>query len=200
MGESLWPGLLSWIVLYCSDYYMTLTCARMYQSGVNTTIVFQGSYELTPQFQKDIDSLRRISPRFIALLLYTTGLLALSWYVTVSFELEPDLYLFLSGALVLLELAIHVRHFRNFYLFRLASKSEGIHGRIEYERFVSLRASALELASFAGIYLIIALVTRSEFVFGGAVMTLATAWKHRKLAQKHAKTAVTTGDSAALPT
>jgi hypothetical protein len=60
--ESLWPGLAFWAVLYISDYYLTLTCARLYQRGVREKIEFEGSYEITPYFQADIDSLRAISP------------------------------------------------------------------------------------------------------------------------------------------
>src|SRR6266567_8413959 len=61
---SLWPGLAVWIALYISDYSFTLKCARMYQGTVRDKIAFEGSYELTPIFQADIDSLRVISPRF----------------------------------------------------------------------------------------------------------------------------------------
>ena len=57
----LWVGLVLWIVLYCSDYMMTLICARMWRSGADKHLVFE-VFELTPYYQKDIAALRRISP------------------------------------------------------------------------------------------------------------------------------------------
>ena len=60
-----WPGILCWAALFISDMHLTVTCARMYQAGVRDHIVFEGSYELTPYHQADIDALRRFSPRFL---------------------------------------------------------------------------------------------------------------------------------------
>ena len=67
--QNLWPWLAIWVVLYISDYTLTLTCARLYQRGVRDKIAFEGSFEITPYYQRDIDSLRLISPRFILALL-----------------------------------------------------------------------------------------------------------------------------------
>ena len=72
-----WPGLSIWVVLFISDYTMTLLCARMYQAGVNEKLVFEGSYEITPFFQKDIDSLRVVSPHFLMALVFNALLIRL---------------------------------------------------------------------------------------------------------------------------
>ena len=56
-----WAGPLLWVVLYSSDYYLTIACARMYQA--QNVIVFEGSYEITPAFQSDVNALRLLSPR-----------------------------------------------------------------------------------------------------------------------------------------
>ena len=71
--DSSWLGPLLWVAVYISDYLMTLTCARMYQA--QQTIVFEGSYEITPLFQADVNALRRVSPRFVIALLVSTGYL-----------------------------------------------------------------------------------------------------------------------------
>jgi hypothetical protein len=60
--DNLWSGLAVWTALYASDYSLTLACARMYRHGVGEKIVFEGSYELTPYFQPDIDALKRSIP------------------------------------------------------------------------------------------------------------------------------------------
>src|SRR5947207_12636171 len=67
--QNLWAGLSVWILLFVSDYTLTLICARLYQKSVREKIVFEGSYELTPYFQRDIDALRAVSPRFVWALL-----------------------------------------------------------------------------------------------------------------------------------
>ena len=112
---SLWPGLAVWSVLYVSDYYLTLTCARLYQDGAREKIAFEGSYEITPYFQPDIDSLRMLSGRFVAALLWSGALLAATrWF---SEQSTSTLYQAVLGAMLLLELTIHIRHFRNLFLF-----------------------------------------------------------------------------------
>ena len=55
----LWPGLFVWSVLYVSDYALTLTCARLYRAGVSNKIAFEGSFEINPYFQADIDLLKK---------------------------------------------------------------------------------------------------------------------------------------------
>jgi hypothetical protein len=124
--DSMWPGLLVWVVLYTSDYLLTLAGARLYHAGVRETIVFQGSYELTPYYQDDVDSLRVFSPRFVLALAVTTLLLGVIWQLSLGVISYPPAYLVGFGGLVLLELAIHVRHVRNLFLFRAVLARAGV--------------------------------------------------------------------------
>jgi hypothetical protein len=180
--RSLWPGLLVWIVLYVSDYALTITAARLYRKGVNEKIVFEGSYEITPYFQKDIDSLRLISPRFLVALLWIAGLLTFSWLFFA--RSQPELYEFMLGLMILVQLSIHTRHLRNLFLFRAITKTSGITGRIEYSRALMLRMSSTESLIFSGMFLILFAFTQSWFILGGAVGCLSLAAKHFRLARK----------------
>ena len=180
--DSLWPGLTFWSILYISDYYLTLACARLYRAGVQEKIVLQGSYEITPYFQSDIDSLRSLSPRFLAAFLWTTALLSAVWWL--SLQSTPVMYQVVLGAMLSLESAIHIRHFRNLFLFRESSDPAAVRGRIEYSRTLMLRMSAVELLAFSGLFGLALVFTQSWFVFGGAVSCLVTASKHLKLARK----------------
>lgn len=174
----LWPGLTAWIVLYVSDYVLTVVCARLYRKDAGEHIVFEGSFELTPQFQADIDALRWISPKFLTALTVSTGMLALIWWQ--SSISGSAIYLFVLGATVLLELAVHMRHFRNVYQFRTCFGRDGIRGRLEYPREVTLRLSAFELLEFAVLFFIVSFVTGSVLFVGGAASCLAQAVKHRR--------------------
>lgn len=177
-----WIGIPVWALLYISDYTLTLICARMYQDGVRDKIAFEGSYELTPYFQRDIDSLRVISPKFVAALVTTSILLIILWWLAQLFT--PSLFLFPLGAVICSQLCIHTRHIRNFFLFK-ATPTDAVRGRIEYSRPLSLRASSVEMLSFSALFLILYFFTGSWFILGGVMSLLSIAAKHSKLARTY---------------
>jgi hypothetical protein len=183
LSESLWPGLLLWTSLYVADYGLTLHCARMYRAGVRNVFVHEGSLELTPYFQKDVDSLRIVSPRFILALVWGVAILSvLCWLSSRSLVLR-EAYLFVLGSMVLVELAVHIRHARNISLFR-AVLADAIRGRLEYGRAATLRTSATEIVAFAAAYLVIFFATWSWFCLGGSFGCASLAWKHARLSRK----------------
>jgi hypothetical protein len=188
--EHAWPGMLVWGLLYVSDYALTIVCARLY--GRQETIVFQGSYEITPFYQRDIDSLRVVSPRFIFMLLLTLAALGFLWILNESSP-APELWQFVLGALVGVQLAVHMRHLRNLVLFRSINRTELVRGHIEYGRSVILRASSWECFAFSGFFLTLFAFTRSWFILGGAVACFSLGLKHGRLAGRlHANLARTT--------
>jgi len=177
-----WIGIPLWALLYISDYALTLICARMYLNGVRDKIAFEGSYELTPYFQRDIDSLRVVSPKFVAALATTSILLIILWWLAQLST--PSLFLFPLGAVICSQLCIHIRHIRNFFMFKAAS-TDNVRGRIEYSRPLSLRASSVEMLSFSGLFLILYIFTGSWFILGGVLSLLSVAAKHSKLARHY---------------
>ncbi len=182
LRENLWLGLVLWILLYSSDYFLTILGARLYLSGVNERIVYEGSYELTPYYQRDIDALRLLSPRFLRALLVSLASLSLVWWLTRQSD-TPELYSLLLGAMVMLEIAVHKRHFQNIFMFRAITKPGAAKGRIEFSRSLTLRQSAVELFVMAAVFLLLAGLTRSWFVLGGALTCSSTAAKHLQLAR-----------------
>jgi len=176
---SSWLGPLLWAAVYISDYRMTLTCARMYQA--QQAIVFEGSYEITPLFQADVNALRRLSPRFVIALVAGTACLAVMQHTSFNSG-SSTLYAGALGALLLLQSAVHLRHFRNWFLFR---NIKAVQGRVFYPRGLMLQASAIELLGFAVLYLTLFLLTASIFILGGAMACGALAFNHYRLAQRH---------------
>ena len=181
-----WPGLFVWVALFISDYTMTLICARMYQAGVKEKLVFDGSYEITPFFQKDIDSLKRLSPRFFLALEFNGLVMSIVWWCSKETEI-PELYHFMLGAIISIQLALHTRHWRNFRLFRAMLRDEGIRGRIEYSRATMLKLSSSEGLVFAAFFSILFIFTKSWFILGGTFGCLSLAFKHWRLARKQAR-------------
>jgi hypothetical protein len=184
LTSEFWPGIALWALLYVSDYAFTIACARMYRAGVREVLVFEGSFELTPFFQKDVDALRTVSPRFILALLWGIAMFGLLWWL--SRDVWPEAYVFALGAVVLVQLAVHARHVRNFVLFRRTLAGQGVRGRVEYPRRLMLQLSALELVCFAVIFFAAFLATWSSFLLGGTVGCLVNAGKHARWAGKQA--------------
>src|SRR5262249_52729596 len=182
MGTNLWAGLLLWTLLYCSDYYLTLACARMYRDRIREMIAFEGSYEITPYYQQDIDALRKLSPRFVRALALSLILLSLLWWCSMLLR-ERALYLFLLGGLILVQVPTHARHLKNLFFFRDLIRTGGVRGRIEYPRPVTLRLSATEFLIWTALFTGLFLITREWFVLGGAAQCAVVAFKHRRLAE-----------------
>jgi hypothetical protein len=177
-----WAGIVAWTILYISDMTMTMSCARLYRQGAGEKIVFEGSFELNPLFQRDVDSLRWMSKRFLWMLLLTDFLLALVWWLDRQSSIY--MYPFLLGSAICLQLAIHVRHLRNLFLFRAIEGSDAARGRIEYSRPLILRMSSVEFLAFAGLFGLLFVFTGSWFVMGGAFACFLTAGKHWWLARR----------------
>lgn len=191
--SNIWFVLSLWIVVYSSDYYLTLYCATLYHTHLKKYIVFEGSFELTPYFQQDVDTLRRISPRFIRALILSLLLIGLLWLLTVQLLPLSDLFSFATGGLLLREAAVHLRHGRNLALMRLTRTGGGLTGKVTYTRWLLLKLSALELWSLAGLFLLIALAWESWFFLGGGVFCFFTGLQHWRLASKVGMVAVQQG-------
>src|SRR5215472_3835414 len=173
--------MIVWSLFYISDYALTIRCARLYRQ--QETVIFEGSYDITPLFQKDVDSLRAVSPRFVFMLLLALSMLWFLWILNENSP-APELYQFMLGALIGVQLAVHIRHLRNLVLFRAINHSDWVRGRIEYGRMGMLRASSWECFAFFCFFLILFAFTRSWFVLGGAIGCFALFVKHRRLASK----------------
>lgn len=187
--SSPWPGTIAWVLIYISDFVLTVTCARLYRHKVASKIVFEGSFELNPVFQRDVDSLKFVSPRFLSALVLTSTLTGVYW--TLTMPEYPALYTFVLGAGIALELAIHVRHLGNLYFFGSALTAEQLHGRIEYARPLLLLKSSVNILGFAILFAVVFAFTGNWFTAGGMVscfLLSAKQWylAHRAAAQRAA--------------
>jgi len=177
-----WPGVILWIILYISDYYLTLYSARGFREIGH--FQFEGSFELTPQYQKDIDALKPVSRLHLTLLILYSTLIIFIWWITQYFFYLQWAYLLYLGMFLLLEVAVHIRHLRNVSLIREIRKNGGVEGQIRYQKWFTYKLSALEFYVLSGLFLIIAALTYSLFFLGGAIMCFGTGFKHSRLAKK----------------
>ena len=178
--ESIWAGPLLWMSLYISDYYLTIACARLYRA--QDKVVFEGSYEITPFYQADVNALRRVSPRFVLVLLSSTAYLFLVRVIAGPGSGLIGLYELALGAMILTEATVHMRHLRNWFLF--SKVVSHLKGRMEYPRGIMLRNSAFEVLVVAALYVSLFLVTANLFLLGGAIACCALSFKHYRLATR----------------
>ena len=99
--NNLWLAIPAWIAIYVLDYQLTITSARLYQAGAKDYLGIEGSVELTPQYQKDVDAVRRFSPRVLRNVILYSALLAIMWVLSVWFVETPETFAGFLGALLL---------------------------------------------------------------------------------------------------
>ena len=105
---NVWVTLLIWVVLYISDYTLTLMGARL-RAAQMTNISTSGSYELNTYFVKDIDKQVIVSPRFIFALIWSSFVLGIFWVLGRVGGFESAAFETVLGGFVLMELTIHIR-------------------------------------------------------------------------------------------
>jgi len=182
LATSPWPGVILWIILYTSDYYLTVYSAR----GLKEIGHFQteGSFELTPQFQKDIDALKPVSKLHVTLLFIYSLLILGLWWLFDTLFFYPWLYRLYLGMFLLIEVAVHIRHLRNVFIVREVRKNGGVDGQVTYRKWFSYKLSAFELYLFGALFLMVAAMAYSPFFLGGAIMCVGTGFKHSRMAKK----------------
>ena len=180
-----WPLLLIWGLAYLADYYGTIYVARLMRGTLQEYIQFEGSLELTPVFQKDVNALRWFSPSFLWRWLLSFPLLALLWWLWTDLGL-PQIFYLTIGGLLLRQAAILLRHGRNFALAYLCRTAGSLRGHLEYSRWLSLRLSAAELFGFGALFGLTAIAMESWFFLGGALMCALTGYKHWTYSRKQA--------------
>jgi hypothetical protein len=179
------PALVIVVGLFVSDSLLTIACARLYQQGAKAYVKFEGSYEITPYHQQDVDALRALSPRFWRAVGGLAFIVTALWWLCTATFFYPEPFMLAMGAIVLIQLTVHIRHLRNYALFRALLAGGAARGAIEYARPAMLQHSALECFLFAGLYLVIFLVTSSWFVLGGVLSCTSTGVFHARLAREH---------------
>lgn len=172
-----WPGLILWTLVYFSDYAMTIASARKYRS--NPHLEFEGSYELTPQFEKDVDALKPISTRHLLFLLLTNLILLVLWWLFSLLGAARGFSLIL-GMFLLMEVGVHFRHYRTYHSLSLNESKGGLEGKISYRRWFLFSTSAFEFICFSALFLLTAVLTNSLFFLGGSIACLSLAINHHR--------------------
>lgn len=182
-GELGWV-LLAWTIVYIADYVSTIVTARLYLQGAHEHIIFEGSMELTPAFQNDVNRQRWVSPRFVAAWGASVIGLGAIWWLSVGLLEWVQPMQFVVGALLLREGAILLRHARNWLIYRRAHMAREMEGSLRYSRPLMLYMSGGELLSFAIFFTSLSLALASWFFAGGAVGCAVVGWQHLRMSRQ----------------
>jgi hypothetical protein len=171
--NNIWLALALWAGLYCLDFIFTMTAARFYRDGAKEHFVFPGGIELNPFFRDDVAKINTFSFRFFLMLFFSSGLLLIIYELDV-----PEAFAIVWGMLVGMELANHCRHIRNLVVFSYARRSAGITGKIQYERWLSLRLSSVDLFCFGLLFSFLFLFWGNLVGLGAALGCLSLSLRH----------------------
>ena len=185
--QKLWIVLPVWLALYVSDYYLTILGASYIKAGACEHFVFKGSYELTPVFQADINSLRLFSPKFTCYVFVSSVIIVILWFVSRAYPQFTFYQQIFVGGIILQEVAVLVRHIKNISLFHFAKNHRGISGQICYEKWLSYKISGIEFLSFACVYLVVFILTGSISFLGGSAFTASSGLQHLETCRKEIK-------------
>ncbi|MCJ7824575.1 MAG: hypothetical protein MUP44_06715 [Anaerolineales bacterium] len=180
--------LIFWVGIYSLDNALTIwTVQALRQHPFAGTITFEGSLELNPIFEAEVEQTRRFGPRFRLMLIASSIYLALVWYFS-NFVLGSDgLSSFDFGALFLLEAAVIIRHLQNVAIVRAANDGFSLQGTLHTPRPVSLRMSAAYFFGFASLFLVLGILTRSWFILGGFFACVIQSFRNSRQARAAAK-------------
>ena len=194
------------VAIFFTDYSLTHLGARA-SERVRDRWSVEGSYEMNPSWERQIDSGRWFGwrvvavPALLAIALVAVRVLAEGegyWMVPGSFGLA-------AGTMLLLQAPVLMVHGANLLSFHDLADPTAIEGGIRYSRWYIYRQAALLIGAWGFLWLLLWLPSQQLFFLGGAASCLGFAYRMARLgtAARRARTSVSSipaADSAAETT
>jgi hypothetical protein len=180
-----WAAVAILVVVGCffADYTLTHLGARA-AGRVRDRWRIEGSYEMNPTWERQIDSGRWFGwrvflvPAALALMLATIRVLA----GLLDVYADPAYFGFAVGAMLLIQAPILVLHALNLETFRLLAEPDAAQGSIVYRRWFGYRQSVVYLVGFAVLWLALWLPSQQAFFLGGVASCAIFARRFAQLA------------------
>jgi hypothetical protein len=132
----------------------------------------EGSYELNPTWQSEIDAGRRFTWRMVGVAVALAALLLAMRYVVELGELDAAIFAVAAGAVLLLQAPTIMVHANNLQTFRDLADPTAITGSVRFSRWLVLRQAAWYLVRFAALWLVLWVPSQQAFFLGGALSCL----------------------------
>lgn len=177
--SSLWLAVAVGLISYAASYALAFYETALYLGGISSRITLEGQYSLSSNLVKAVEKRRYVD---VWLLLRFTAVGVAVWaarWVSLERLHRPEVFSFLLGGLVLIELADCICRLRNISFFRLVRSEKEAKGQITFSRHLVHTLTYAEFYYFAGLFLVIFLVSGSWFVLGGMLSCFLAAQRHR---------------------
>ena len=168
-----WAPLVALVAVgtFVLDWGLTHIGAAASQK-VRERWAIEGSYELNPTWQAEIDSGPRFSWRLVGVAAVLVALLLAMRYLVEFAELDPAFFAVAAGAVLLLQAPTIMAHATNLQMFRDLADPTAITGSVTFSRWLTLRAAAWYLVRFAVLWLALWVLSQQAFFLGGALSCL----------------------------
>jgi hypothetical protein len=167
--EQAWFGPLLVAGLSLLDYRLSVVGLRWYRQGADRHYDLEGSYELNPPFETDVEALRPVSPKHLIAVVRMVAIILAAWFLTVFADRWQGVYVGVVGFFVLTQVPAHIRHIQNIALFRFVALRGGVQGKTLTPRWMDLQVSGVLFWSFAAVYALLWVLLDEPFLAGGAV-------------------------------
>jgi hypothetical protein len=135
----------------------------------------EGSYEMNPTWEHEVDAGRRLSWRFVGVIAVLLAALLVGRYLPGLAELDPALFGFAIGAVTLIQAPIFMVHAANLQTFRALADPTAVSGRILFHRPFMYGQSGWHFGRYAVLWLILWVPSQQAFFLGGALGCLILA-------------------------
>jgi hypothetical protein len=169
------------VAAFFADYLLTHAGARASQR-VRDRWSVEGSYELNPTWERQIDSGRLFGVRVFIVPVLLAALLALARLIAWPWSefTDPAFFGFAAGSIALLQAPILLVHGANLQTFTDLAVPSAAEGGVRYSRWFAYRSTAGHLARFGVLWIVLWVPSQQAFFLGGALSCLVFA---RRLAQ-----------------
>jgi hypothetical protein len=165
---------LAAVTAFVVDWTLTHLGARA-SERVRDRWAIEGSYELNPTWQNEVDAGQRFSWRMVGAGLALAAVLLVMRWVVEEGELDPALFAFASGAVLLIQAPILMAHAQNLQMVRDLADPTALTGSVTFSRWLTIRQAAWHLVRFAVLWLALWAVSQQAFFLGGVLSCLTYA-------------------------
>jgi hypothetical protein len=177
-----WGVLVAVIVaaMFVLDLSLTVLGARA-SERIRDRWSVEGSYELNPRWQSQIDAGRLVSPRLVLVAVAIPVLLIIERQLLLVAELDTTFFAAGIGAFLLVQAPTIMTHLGNLTTVRDLADLTAVEGRIRLSRWFVYRQSAWHYARFSALWLLLWAGSQQAFFLGGAFSCAVIATQHRHL-------------------
>ena len=163
--SSAWLAVVLGVFAYIANEYLAALEIDWYHAGASRYLVFHERYGPVPANRQHWLTARLV----LTVLVLALATLALWWVCTQQIQ-RPEVFLFIVGSFVLLQVTNCLRRMQRMVLYHYACSTGNLKGKLEYSERVWMTQAAFDLYGFTGLYLFTFLLTGSWFFLGGALM------------------------------